>query len=131
MTDSARVDSWTSPALTSMASGVPPPSVTTWNFDPNPPARRSLCCGPTRGRRVRRRGGRDFFVSPGRRACGADGGAIDAPQFPIDVSVVVELHLQRLDDPGKDAALAPFAEVVVHRLPRAVSLGQVTPRGAG
>jgi hypothetical protein len=47
------------------------------------------------------------------------------------VSVVVELHLQRLDDPGKDAALAPFAEVVVHRLPRTVSLGQVTPRGAG
>lgn len=39
--DRSRVASpYTCPAVTSMASGVPAPSVTMWNFDPNPPRER-------------------------------------------------------------------------------------------
>src|SRR5438552_4000065 len=84
-----------------------------------------------RGRRVRPGVAGDFFVSACGGASGADAGAIDAPEFPVDVPVLVELDLQGLDDGGEDAALTPLAEVVVHRLPGAEAFRQVPPRGAG
>lgn len=84
-----------------------------------------------RDRRVHRDVAGHFFVSPGRGACGADAGTVNAPQLPVDVSIVIELHLQRFEDVGKDAALAPLAEVVVHRLPGTISIRQITPGGAG
>ena len=63
ITDSATVDSCTWPALTSMASVVPATSVTTWNFDPNPPRER-----PNAWSACRPGAAQDFFVSTGRGA---------------------------------------------------------------
>jgi hypothetical protein len=51
--------------------------------------------------------------------------------LPVDVSSLVELHLQGFDDAGEDAAFTPVAEVVVHRLPGTKAFGQISPGRAG
>ena len=84
-----------------------------------------------RGRPVRPGGVRGFFVSAGGGAGGPNRRSIDAPEFPVDVSLVVQFDLQRLDDGGEDAAFAPDAEMVVHRLPGAEAFRQIAPGGAG
>jgi hypothetical protein len=84
-----------------------------------------------RGLRVRRDAAGDFFICAGSGASGTDGRAVDTPQFPVDVPILVELDLQRLDDGGKDAAFAPLAEMVIHRLPGAKAIRQITPGCAG
>jgi hypothetical protein len=72
--------------------------------------------------------GRDFFVSAGSGAGGSDAGSVDAPKIPVDQTLLVQLHLLRLDDDGKHAGLAPLAKVVVHRLPGTKAFGQISPQ---
>src|SRR5207245_3948233 len=121
--DSKHVDSCTCPALSSKVSGVPLPSETRWNLVPNPPRLRPrawsagssgwrwrLFCQPRpqRGRRGR-------CCHPRTTAPNRSGPAGRA-------------DLENLDDAGEDAALAPFAEVVVRGLPGAEAFGQIAPR---
>src|SRR5262249_17741410 len=76
-------------------------------------------------------GGRFFFRRPGRRAGGADVGAVDAEQVGVDQTGLVQPQLQPLDDALEQAALAQLAEAVVDGLPGAVALRQVGPGGGG
>src|SRR5690242_2133848 len=105
------VDSWRCPAVTSAASGRPPPSQTRWTFVPNPPRERPRAWSSGSP------GGRFFFRRPGGRAGGADVGAVDAEQLGVDQPLLVQPQLQALDEAVEQAALAHLAEAVVDGLP--------------
>src|SRR6185369_4727414 len=56
--------------------------------------------------------------------------AVDAPQVPIDPAVLVQTHLQAMEDRIQRAIASPADEAVVNALPAAVALGHLTPLSA-
>src|SRR5271156_3001934 len=80
---------------------------------------------------VSRLAGRPFFSSPGRGLVGADDGAVDEEQVPVDASIGLALHLQMFQDPLPEASAGPTAEAAVDGLPGTEAFGQVAPGGPG
>src|SRR5262249_2719608 len=109
-TRSACFDSCRCPAVTSTASRSPLPSRTGRIFVRKPPRERPRAWSSGSA------GGRFFFRRPGRRAGGADVGAVDAEQVGVDQTGLVQPQLQPLDDALEQAALAQLAEAVVDGL---------------
>ena len=68
---------------------------------------------------------------PGGGTTGADDRAVDAPQVMLDLAPIVQFVQQRHGDADPGAVLPPAVEARVDRLPRAVALGEVAPRGPG
>lgn len=66
-------------------------------------------------------------------ACGGTGSlndrAVHVKLFPVDAPFRIEFVLQMPDDFLQRAVLRPAAEAVVDRLPGAVAVGEVSPRG--
>src|SRR4051794_23374255 len=136
MVGSKNLLSWRCPAVTWMATMNPWLSQTRWTFVPKPPRERpgawsggSWSCASLRPPSTR--GPLAFFFRPGRRPAGPDDGAIDTPEVVIDEALVVQLVQQRGDNVNPGAVLAPGVEAVPDGLPRPVTLGEVTPGGAG
>src|SRR5690242_7812609 len=78
-----------------------------------------------------RRGSLAPFSGPGRRTAGPDDGGIDTPEVVIDLTSVIEFVQERGDDPDPGAIRPPAVEALIDRLPGAIALRQVAPRGAG
>src|SRR5437016_2209167 len=119
-----------------MATMKPWLSQTGWILVPKPPRERpsawsggSLSCDSLRPPSLR--GPLAFFFRPGSSPAGPNDGAIDTPQVVIDEALVVQLVQQRGDKTNPGAVLAPCVEAVEDGLPRPVTFGEVTPRGAG
>ena len=61
----------------------------------------------------------------------AEHGAIDEVDAPVHLSRRIGLVLHRGEEPVPAPRQPPAPEATVHRLPRAIPLGQVPPLGAG
>src|SRR5437879_4866078 len=125
MTRSNCVLSCRCPAVTSMASGRPLPSVTKCTLVPKPPRLRPNAWSAGSP------GGGFFFRSSACGSCRPDVGAVDAEQVGVDQPGLVEAQLEPLDDALKQPAFPQGAEAPVNGAPRSVSLGQVPPGCSG
>src|SRR3954451_278505 len=72
-----------------------------------------------------------IFFRPGRRTTGPNDRAIDTPEVVVDLATVVELVQERGGDAAPGAVLTPPIEGREDRLPGAVAVGEIAPRGAG
>jgi len=111
-------------------------SVARWIFVVKPPRDRPnawsagscICADPGP---PNRRGPLAPFPRPGRRTAGPDDRGVATPQVVIDLTSVIEFVQERGDDPDPSAVRPPAVEALVDRLPRAIALREVAPRGAG
>ena len=62
---------------------------------------------------------------------GADNGAVNEMQAPVDPALAVSASLERLQDALPDPGLAPAVEPARHGADRAITLGQVLPGRPG
>jgi len=83
--------------------------------------------GPERGPGVLR--SPPFPASSGG-STGSYGRAVDAPEVPVDPALAVQTYLEGLKHPIPCSVAAPSVEPLVDRLPGAIALRQVAPRGA-
>jgi len=124
---SRKVGSLACPSETSTANGRAFPSVSTWILLVRPPR-----LAPSHSPGIKP------FFEPGRRlACTGstavrfDVGAVGGRAVPVDVALRVVLDLQGGEDALPRAVARPADEAIKAGLPRAVTLGNVTPGGAG
>ena len=111
-------------------------SQTRWIFVPNPPRERPNAwsdgsCSCVAFDPPNRRGPPGFFFRPRRRTTGSNDRAIDTPKVVVDLTPVVEFVQERGGDADPGAVLTPPIEGREDRLPGAVTLGEITPGGAG
>jgi len=69
-------------------------------------------------------------VGPSRMLVRPDNGAIHIMDSPVELSRVVTPLLDRCEEAGPDACLAPAIEAAGNGRPGAIPLGQVPPGGA-
>lgn len=72
-----------------------------------------------------------FFFRPACGAAGADDSGIDEPQGVAETPLTFEVFQQVRENPSPGAVFTPASEAAVDGFPRAIALGNVTPRGAG
>ncbi len=69
------------------------------------------------------------LLRPGRVLVRAYGRAVDKVDVPLDVIVLIGLHLQLLKDALPQSFFAPLVEAAIDRLPRSIAFRQVPPGG--
>ena len=62
---------------------------------------------------------------------GANGGTIERPLLPVELTLLVQFDLQGLEDAVPSAIAAPAYIAVVDRLPGTVAFGDIAPLAAG
>src|SRR5262245_16584017 len=127
MTASKTTDSCRCPGVTSTPSPWPAPSQTRCTLVPYPPCDRPRAWSA--GSPGLPWGG--FSPGPGGGPVGADDGAVDAEEVPVDAAAGLGPGLEVVEDPAPQAALAPAVEAGVDGLPGAEKLRQVAPGRAG
>ena len=106
------------PAVRSATIGLPARSVIAWSLLPQPPRLRpSWESAPP------------FW--PRRMLVGPNAAAVDHRQEPFRGIVIRRLGLHRGQQPTPWPGVPPALEPAIHRLPGAVPLRQISPRGAG
>ena len=120
------MDSCVCPAVTVTASTRPFPSVTKWNFDPHPPRERPSAWSAGSKSRPR-----PLFARPGGSARSTHIGAVDEPEIPIDLALLVESNPQCFEDAIEEAFAPPAVEAIIDALPFPVAFGHVSPWSSG
>ena len=69
------------------------------------------------------------LLRPGRVLMRAHGRAVDKVDFPLDIIVLIGLHLQLLKDALPQSFFAPLVEAAIDRLPGPIPFWQVPPGG--